>query len=505
MKNSLSVSELEDVKKRLEEAEATLHAIREGQVDAVVISKNNKNQVYTLRSADYIYRMLVEKMREGAITLTPEGIILYSNQQFADMMKMQLERVLGISLFDLVSPLNTEYLSSLLKQGQKKGSAGELELRKRNGENIPVHISVNNFPAEETPLLGMIITDLSRLKLAEIVDFSHDAIFRKNLDGILLSWNRGAENLFGYTSKEMVGASIQKIIPNYKDTEIQRINAQITKKQRMERLELNAVKKDRTAILLSLTYSPISDAGGKVIGASVIARDITKEREYEKQKDTLIGIASHELKTPVTTIKSFAQILAAQLKKNSDQKPLQYVHKLESQIDRISELINELLDVSKIEAGKLELVKEKFDLSQLAKEIVNDLQPTTRQKIYFKSGTKTALTGDKHRISQVLINLISNAMKYSPDDSDVIVKTFAKNGHVGACVQDFGVGIKKSDLDKVFGRFFQAENKLRKSNSGLGLGLYISHEIIKRHGGKIWLDSEPGKGSTFSFTLPLKN
>lgn len=490
------------MKNRLEEAEETLRAIRDGRVDAVVVSKKNKNEVYTLRSSDYIYRMLVEKMREGALTLTPEGMILYSNQQFAQMTGMKLDRLIGTSIFEFVSPLNKNYLAAFIAQSRKGGNL-ELELVKKNGENFPAHISVNAFSEEETQMLGMIVTDLSRLKLAEIVEFNADAIFRKNLEGLILSWNKGAERLFGFTEKEMIGSSIEKIIPDYNTMESKRVNARITRHERLERLEMTAVRKDKRPILLSLTYSPIADPSGNVIGAAVVARDITKEREFEKQKDTLIGIASHELKTPVTTIKGYAQILSSYLRNSIDRKPLEYLAKLEGQVDRITTLINDLLDVSKIEAGKLELITEKFDVTALAKEIAEDMQQTTDQKIVFEGSSAIVVFADKHRISQVVINLISNAIKFSPENGKIIVAVKGSPTEVEVCVKDQGIGIQKKDLKKVFTRFFQADSSMRKSNSGLGLGLYICHEIVSRHEGKIWVDSGKGKGSAFTFSLPL--
>lgn len=227
-------------------------------------------------------------------------------------------------------------------------------------------------------------------------------------------------------------------------------------------------------------------------------------KQADKQKDEFLSIASHELKTPITTIKGYAQILNGYLSKNKDSKSLVYVSKLELQIDRLGDLIKELLDVSRIQSRKLELNKERFNLTDLVKDVVEDMQYANKShKIIVMGEVKKQIMADKHRISQVLINFISNAIIYSPKADKVIVKVFFDHKSVGVSVSDFGIGIKGSHLNKVFERFYQDKNRIRVSNGGLGLGLYISKEIIKKHNGKIWARSEKGKGSTFSFNIPL--
>lgn len=498
--------EMQQLKDRLAEAEDTLQAFRDGQVDAVVVSEQNQDRVFTMRSADYMYRSLVEQMHEGAVAITFDGTILYGNRQFAKMMSVRLEKLIGASIFDFVSPLNADYLTSLIKSGKKQGANGEMEVLGEHGASFPVHISVSAFTTDDLPALWMVFADLSQLKLAEIVEFSDDAIFRIKLDGTILTWNKGAENLYGYSGKEIIGHSMEKIFLIDKLEELTHFINRIKKRKQATRFETVGLKKNKEPVDISLNHSPITDPGGKVIGASIIARNISQEKQLERQKDALIGMASHELKTPVTTVKSYAQILGDCLKEQNDQKLLQYVVKLESQVDRITSLINDLLDVSRMEAGKLDLVKEKFNLSELVREVVGDIQELSKHKrIIVEDSLQGKVLADKHRISQVITNLISNAIKYSPGNDRIYVKVFSRAHSVGMTVQDFGIGINKKDLRKIFERFFQVDNGLSKSGTGLGLGLYISHEIIKRHDGEIWVESQKGKGSIFGFSLPIKS
>lgn len=229
--------------------------------------------------------------------------------------------------------------------------------------------------------------------------------------------------------------------------------------------------------------------------------DITHQKELDRRKDEFISMASHELKTPVATIKGLTQILKQYF--NQDQKATYFLNKMENQTGKLTELVSDLLDVSKIQSGKLKLNKEKFDLEELIKDIAEDMRQTYEgHKIYLLGKTPTAILADKYRLNQVLINLISNAIKFSPESDKVIINLTQDGKNVIVSVTDFGIGISKRDQKLVFESFFQAQNRIRQSSAGLGLGLYISKQIIDRHRGKIWVSSEKGKGSIFSFKLP---
>jgi signal transduction histidine kinase len=242
------------------------------------------------------------------------------------------------------------------------------------------------------------------------------------------------------------------------------------------------------------------------VGAVVLNyRDITERKKLEEQKDDFVGIASHELKTPITSIKAYTQLLQYRFRNAQDSKSVELVNKMDAQLDKLTSLINDLLDVTKIEGRKIRFNEEYFDLNELINETVEELQRTSLQHTLVTKLTATkSVYGDRNRIGQVLTNLITNAIKYSPRAKEAIVKTRVENTYVTICVQDFGIGIAEKEQLKVFERFFRVGDKGQETFPGLGLGLYISAEIVRRHSGKLWVESKKGKGSTFCFRLPIE-
>lgn len=233
--------------------------------------------------------------------------------------------------------------------------------------------------------------------------------------------------------------------------------------------------------------------------------DITDRKEIEKHKDLFIGIASHELKTPITTMKGYAQILERRFLQKGDDKDVYLIQNINQQTDRLTNLVNDLLNTSKIQAGKLVLEKDRFDLNAIVAKAIIDFQYSTETHQIIKEGEiKEQVFGDQSRIEQVLSNLITNAIKYSPNADKVIVRLATDKENAIVSVQDFGFGITKKEQAKVFERFYRTRDKKDMNVAGFGLGLFIAAEIVKGHYGKIWVESTKDKGSTFFFTLPLK-
>jgi len=351
--------------------------------------------------------------------------------------------------------------------------------------------------------------------LAAIVNASDDAIISKTLQGIITSWNPAAERMFGYNEAEAVGKHISLIIPADRMSEEDVIISNISNGNRIDHFETIRIAKDGSQVFLSLSVSPIIDESGKVIGASKIARDISgqmavqeeKERLYEQvkalndKKDEFIGLASHELKTPLTSISGYLQILSNMV---TDEKSLLFLKKTRQQVKKLSSLVSDLLDVSKIEAGKLQLSKESFDIRQVFNNAIELLSyGNHRYQMSLETDIDELLiTADPDRVEQVIINLLTNAIRYSPGTDRIIIYLTREAGEVKVGVRDFGVGIAPEKLKDIFIRFYRVDDA-NPTISGLGIGLYLSHEIIVRHKGRIWAESEPGIGSTFWFTLPL--
>ncbi|WP_295793570.1 PAS domain S-box protein [Mucilaginibacter sp.] len=528
-------------------------------------------------------------------------------------------------------------------------------------------------------------SETKQAMLAAIIESSEDAIVSKTLDGTITSWNKSAAKMFGYSESEIIGKSITIVIPENRRQEEDVILGKIRQGKKVEHYETYRRRKDGTEIAVSLTISPIKNQAGQVIGASKIARDISKQKTNEEslqryadnletvnsvgrmvserldvqeilqqvtdvttqvtgaafgaffynkldehgesytlftlsgapreafekfgmprntavfhptfsgegtvrvdditkdprygknhphfgmpkghlpvvsylavpvisksgavigglfyghpepgrfnihheglvesvatqaaialenarlyeeiqklnsKKDDFIGLASHELKTPVTSLSGYLQIINRRLPADDGNKP--FIEKALSQINKLSGLISDLLDVSKIETGQLPLSFTGFDLLHLAKEVIEVMQYSTKtHRLTLESGVnKLLVTADRQRIEQVIINLLSNAIKYSPGANQVNVTVSVADNKALVAVQDFGLGITRDQQDRIFTRFYRVED-MAAHISGLGIGLFISKEIISRHNGRLWVESGPGKGSVFFFEIPL--
>lgn len=351
-------------------------------------------------------------------------------------------------------------------------------------------------------------TNLSKLDLAEklaqlsaIVEYSQDSIFSKDLKGKVTSWNPASEKLYGYAKEEIIGKSILLIYPPELKDEFKLIIDRIKKGQSIEHYDTVRIRRDGVRLHVSVSVSPIKDANGKIVGVSHIGRDISERIELERRKDDFISIASHEFKTPLTTLKGFVQILRYTTT-NFSADQCRYLDKMNNQIDKLTVLVNDLLDVSKLQLDKLKLSTDPFNMDSLIHEVAEYFKSSDHEIVVY-SHTSQKIKADRDRINQVLVNLISNAIKYSPQAKKVVVRSKKEGKFLEVSVQDFGIGIYKKDQERVFERFYQARNKIRGSFAGLGLGLFICSEIIKRHNGQIWVESVKGKGSTFHFRLPL--
>ncbi|MDQ6843345.1 MAG: ATP-binding protein [Bacteroidota bacterium] len=229
-------------------------------------------------------------------------------------------------------------------------------------------------------------------------------------------------------------------------------------------------------------------------------------QDIARQKDDFISMASHELKTPVTSIKAFAQLLEKDFAHDGNPEAASMLSRMNSQIVKLTSLIEDLLDVRKMEGGKLQYHLAYFDLNELICDVVREMQLTTKIHFIYVNLAKTIpIYGDRDRIGQVLTNLLSNAIKYSPQSKKIEVTSANGKLHIKVCIRDYGIGIDKDKQGKVFERFYRVTGSKENTYPGLGLGLYISSEIIKRHKGLMSIQSARGKGATFCFRLPFKN
>ncbi|MCD0487615.1 PAS domain S-box protein [Pedobacter sp. MC2016-14] len=231
--------------------------------------------------------------------------------------------------------------------------------------------------------------------------------------------------------------------------------------------------------------------------------DITERRAIEQRKDDFLSIASHELKTPLTTVVGYVQMMQRLIPEQASDKFRSVVDKTGMYVERLNQLLSELLDVSRIQSGNIELHKEHFDFDQMVCEAIEGMQTATpNYRIISKGKAGIPYFGDESHLIQVLTNLISNAIKYSPEADEVEIYVSKVSDFIKVSVKDYGMGIKEDEQKKIFERFYRV-GAIQKNYPGMGIGLYICDQIIKNHGGSFWVESEPGEGSVFSFTLPI--
>ena len=344
----------------------------------------------------------------------------------------------------------------------------------------------------------------SENRYRSVTESANDAIISADTNGKIISWNRGAEIIFGYSEEEAMGKPLTLIMPDeYQQKHQQGMQrVKTTRKLRVsgKTLEVEGLTKAGAKVPLELSLS--SWVLGRRMYFTGIIRDISERKELEKRKDEFISIASHELKTPITALMGFSEILSYELKKKSIAKASIYLNRMSEQMRNLSMLVSDLLDVTRINAGRLELNRESFSLDKLIDETIDNLYMNCAGHEIFFAGNKveSKVFADRHRISQVLTNLILNAIKYSPGKEKVIVRVRKDKNFVKVSVTDFGIGIAKKEHKKIMQSFYRAENVSKGQFAGAGLGLHIAVKIIERHKGKLWLDSELGKGSTFYFT-----
>ncbi|TDQ11876.1 PAS domain-containing sensor histidine kinase [Pedobacter metabolipauper] len=242
----------------------------------------------------------------------------------------------------------------------------------------------------------------------------------------------------------------------------------------------------------------------KPAAISGIIRDITEQKQDELRKNDFIGMVSHELKTPLTSLKGYVQLLLSKSKKQEDSFAVNALSKVEIQVSKMTAMINGFLNLSRLESGKIHLQKQDFDIDVLIEEIIDDARITTINHIItLHPCEKLIVNADRDKIGQVISNLLSNAVKYSPKGRSIEVNCHLNNEMAEISIKDEGMGIKPQDVDKLFERYYRIENKHTEHISGFGIGLYLCSEIVVRHKGKIWVESQSGVGSTFYFNLPL--
>ena len=376
--------------------------------------------------------------------------------------------------------------------------------------------------AKARPLTPPVLASEGAIRrlLASIVESSEDAIVSKDLDGRILTWNAGAERIFGYTAEEAVGSPISLIIPLELHAEEESILERLRRGERIETFETTRIDKHGRRKAVSLSVSPVRDADGRVVAAAKVARDITDQkraeaenarlcaelREADRRKDEFLAVLAHELRNPLAPLTNALHILRL-----SDDLP-PGVEKLrdimETQVGHLVRLVDDLLEVSRIAGGKTELRREPVELSSIVRTAVETSRPLIEaaghQLAIQVAPEPIVLDADPVRLAQVLSNLLNNAAKYTDTGGQLWLTAALEAGSAVLTVRDNGAGITVDMLPHVFDMFAQVEQTRTKAQGGLGLGLAVSRTLVELHGGTITAQSDgPGCGSQFVVRLPV--
>jgi PAS domain S-box-containing protein len=498
----IAVAEMRTVETEWDKEPAYLVSVRD--------ITDHKQTEEALRRSEEKYRSIIENIQEGFFELDLAGNFTFVNDTLC--------RLIGYSRGELIGKNNRQYtdeetakktyqiFNRIYRTGEPiKGI--EEEYIKKDGMEGFAELSVSLINDAEGKPIGFrgISHDITERKQAEeqlrgqalIFENIHDGIIVTDLEGNIVRWNPAAEGMFGYYKDEVVRKTVSGLT-----TKI--VKGTLHDSRWHGEMDFN--RKDGTKGTCETTVIPLRDERDNITAVFGVFRDITEAKEIDRMKSELISNVSHELRTPLTTIKEgISLVVDGSLGRiNADQKAALAIAKQD--IDRLARLINDLLDISKIEAGRMELKKTSVGITSLAEEVLFSFQNQAGKKhIQLKTSLQRTLPSlyiDPDKIRQVLANLISNSIKFTPENGSITVGVKDKGNEVEISVADTGVGISPDNIARLFDRFSQFNRVYGPGERGTGLGLAISKEIVEMHGGRISVESEVGKGSTFTFSVP---
>lgn len=501
-------------------------------------------QQYKSLSEKDIYKSIFNLARD-AITINElpssdrKGEFIIVNKAACKTFGYSKRELLKMSVFDLIDKKTKENsIPSLINKLQKKRKGRfTITIIKKSGKKVPVEINVILIIYKGRYVAHSVIRDISKQtrmdekltrKIEEINNSRQQikTILDNILDTVIVLDARGN---YVYTNKISNKSNVLsqfkvnhrkgwrnifiKFISKY---EVYFENGEVLRLENTPVLRALKGKKTDDVIRIvdkktqkrrwfMMRARPLFNKDGTIRMVVTIYTDITQKRETEFYKDEFINLASHELKTPLTSLKVYGQILQKKIMEKNYTGLLNICGNFNNQIHLLENYVSDYLDSNKIQSGKINLQLKTEDIQNIITEVCRDLQNICSSHKLITTSIHQKVLVDKDKIRQVLSNLIINAVKYSPNADKIYIRVRNENNTIIINVKDLGIGIPGEYQDKIFDRFWQVKNKKRENFEGLGLGLYITKGIVESHGGSIWVTSEPGKGSTFSFTIPVKH
>jgi PAS domain S-box-containing protein len=515
--------ENEELRRRLEEVEETLHAIRSGSIDGFLMEDGKR--IYTLEGADRPYRLLIERMQQGAITLDAGGTIIYANHSFASLIGVSPEKLIGTELRDFIDSAEHSAYENMLAAVSNGIGQGEIHLLTADKKPLPVSLALHSLPQDNGVIIGVLVTDMReteeryRTLVEQVKDY---AIFRTDTAGRPTTWNEGVKRVLGFEQDEFLDRDIVPLIftpEDVRDGVAQReLNDAETKGAASDDRWMQ--RKDGSRFFAFGVTNALRDKTGRLLGFTKLMRDQTDRKRLEdelrqvaaelsdtnRRKDEFLAILSHELRNPLAPIHHSLQIIR---RAGDDTEMIEQARQVaERQTQQLVRLVDDLLDVARITRSKIKLRRQRVDLAtivQSAMETNRTLVLTAGHELTVAlPSNKVWLDADPTRLAQVLANLLNNAVKYTREPGHIWFTAEQDGAEVVIRIRDTGIGIAASMLPHIFDMFTQVDNTLERSQGGLGIGLTLVRRLIEMHGGSVEAASAGlGHGSEFIVRLPV--
>jgi PAS domain S-box-containing protein len=511
-----------------DDEEERLRSVALQNAHSILVARRRAEEA--LRKQSEWLRITLSSIGDAVISTDAEGRVTFMNRVAETLTGWPESEAIGRPLpevFYIVDEATRQPGESpalrALREGVVVGLANHTVLIARDGSERPIDDSAAPIRDDSGAPVGVVLVfrDVSgrkggeeaQARLAAIVESSDDAIVSKTLDGIIRSWNAGAERLFGYAPHEVIGRPITLIIPPERQDEEHEILARIARGERVQHFETVRVSKQGRLIDISLTVSPVRDSAGRVTGASKVARDITDRkhaeealREADRRKDQFIALLAHELRNPLAPLRNGLQVLR---QAGSDANAVAQARSMmERQLGHMVRLIDDLLDISRIGQNKMELRRSRVLLADVVSSAVETARPAIEEAGHELTLALPAepvhLDADLTRLAQVFSNLLTNSAKYTERGGRIWLAAERRGGDVVVLVRDTGIGIPADALPRIFDMFCQVDRSIERSTGGLGIGLALVKGLVEMHDGTVTaVSGGQGKGSTFTVILPV--
>ena len=478
-----------------------------------------ESQTSSLEQQRYFLASIVDSSKDSIVTIDFNSVITSWNKAAEHLYGYPANQAIGKSLSMVMLP---EDIRQLLVNIERIRNSNDVEIYdtiriRKGGELVHLEIMLSPVKNDVDEVIGVstIARDITAWAIADaalrnseekfraLVSQTSVGIYQADLDHNFIFANDTLCTILGVPREEIINHSVWMQCVDEDVENEKKLFERFTETSTPFESDKRIKTKDGKIKWVRESVSPIYSPEGKLASSMGVVVDITEQKNIDRHKDEFISIASHELKTPLTSLKVYGEILEDKLTRNNYSDSVFLAQKINRQIERFGKLIAQLLDTGKITAGGLVLQKEIFNLSNLILDVIEEQQKlTTIHTLKLVSDCHVLTYAEEERIRQVLTNLISNAIKYSPDGGDITIACEENESFITVTVTDNGIGIPTEALSKVFDRFFRVQTKQNENIGGIGLGLYITSQIIRKHGGSITVRSNEGHGAVFCFTIP---